>query len=571
MAKGTITFTKGTGDASWKWLQGKIEWSSSSLGSTENKSTVTTKLYARTGTGGTYASKWSGKVKVGSNTQHSFSTLDKTTTIGDDYVLLKTYTDTVDHNDDGTCSVKISGSVTGPASTSLEGVTSSGNKTVDLDTIPRHAKAEISLLRKNETSITIDWSTDVDIDHIWYTVDDGDNWIDKGEAGGTSGSFTIGGLEPNTLYQVRLAVRRTDSQLRSTTLRLEVATYDYPKCKSTPSFTIENELTLGIENPLGRTCTVSLIGADGTVYGEYETNGTSVTGFNESEAVEWLYSTIPNDKQGNYRVRVTHQGNVRETEGTTYSINTSLCLPTFSNYTYRDKSSVANVTGNDQVLVKGKSSLEVTISSANKMVPKNGASPVKYNVLIDTLNTNVDYSTSDLVVDVGTVINGGTKRLSVTAFDSRTLSHSVNKDILVYDYVKPTVNLDVSRLNNFEAQTTLKINGTYDRVTLDGVDKNTITAVQYRYKETGTNAEWSNWTNVKATLSNGQFTCVDTIISLDNGKAFEFEVQAVDKLDLGTTEGSIDVGEAIFFISSNKKACYINDQKIIMYDIVEEW
>jgi len=139
MASGTITFPTGTGNASWKSLTGRIVWSSSSNGSTANTSTVTTKLYAKTGTGGTTGKQWGGKVKVGSNSQHSFSSLSSSKTIDDSYVLLATYTDTVAHNDDGSCSITISGSVSGPSGTSLSGVTSSGSGTAVLDTIARQA------------------------------------------------------------------------------------------------------------------------------------------------------------------------------------------------------------------------------------------------------------------------------------------------------------------------------------------------------------------------------------------------------------------------------------------------
>jgi hypothetical protein len=139
-ASGSFELNKGTGNANWKSLQGKIVWSSVSNGSEANTSTVTTQLWVRTWTGGTSERNWPGSVKVGSNTAHTFSDMgadwaDKW--IGDTYVLFKTYTDIVKHNDDGTCKITISASITGPNGTSLAGVTSSGSKEVILDTIPR--------------------------------------------------------------------------------------------------------------------------------------------------------------------------------------------------------------------------------------------------------------------------------------------------------------------------------------------------------------------------------------------------------------------------------------------------
>lgn len=154
-ASGSFYLNKGTGDASWKSLQGRIDWTSVSNGSVENTSTVTTKLYGRTWTGGTSGRNWSGSVKVGSNSTHSFSKMDSSWAdkeIAEDYVLFQTYTDTIKHNDDGTCSVTISGVLNGCTSTSLEGVTSSGSKTVTLDTIPR--ASEISLTDTAGNAIT---------------------------------------------------------------------------------------------------------------------------------------------------------------------------------------------------------------------------------------------------------------------------------------------------------------------------------------------------------------------------------------------------------------------------------
>ena len=59
-------------------------------------------------------------------------------------------------------------------------------------------------------------------------------------------------------------------------------------------------------------------------------------------------------------------------------------------------------------------------------------------------------------------------------------------------------------------------------------------------------------------LTGNKFTCNDVVLSLDNSKAFEIEIIATDKLTDNTASATIDVGQAIFFISTNKKACYGN-------------
>lgn len=136
-ASGTLTGNVKTSSSGTK-LQMKIEWSSVENVSA-NTSTVTTKLYGKRAdslTGATTHSKWSGKVQVGSNTAHSFSSVSNTS-VSTSWVLFKTYTDTITHNADGTKSVTISGSLTGPTGTTLAGITSSASGTATLGTIPR--------------------------------------------------------------------------------------------------------------------------------------------------------------------------------------------------------------------------------------------------------------------------------------------------------------------------------------------------------------------------------------------------------------------------------------------------
>lgn len=154
-ASGSFYLNKGTGDANWKSLQGRIDWTSVSNGSVANTSTLTTKLYVRTWTGGTCSRMWSGSVKAGGNSAHSFTKMGSEFAdiwIDDTYQLMQTYTDTIKHADDGTCSITVTGSITGPSGTSLEGVTSSGSSSITLDTIPR--ASEISLTDTAGNAIT---------------------------------------------------------------------------------------------------------------------------------------------------------------------------------------------------------------------------------------------------------------------------------------------------------------------------------------------------------------------------------------------------------------------------------
>ena len=92
--------------------------------------------------------------------------------------------------------------------------------------------------------------------------------------------------------------------------------------------------------------------------------------------------------------------------------------------------------------------------------------------------------------------------------------------------------------------------------------------MQYRYRETG--GTWSEPANLSVTASSGKFTCADAVLPLDSSKSFEFEIIATDKLSSNTADATVDVGQAIFFISSNKKTCYLNGEEITTRNNVRE-
>lgn len=461
---------------------------------------------------------------------------------------------TVPHNNDGTKSISVSFS-TAIFVGSGSAKTYSSNWT--LDSIPRYAEFTTHKINSyDETSVKVDWGCNSACDSVQYSLNGG-SWV------GANGypTYTVTGLSPNTKYNIRTRVRRKDSQLYTISNKLEFTTYDYPYCTDSPNFVIGNPLTLKFYNPLSRTIEIHVVCDDGTVLGGDTRNGTSITGYsNEGWQNNW-YKTIPNKTSGKYQVRVIYGSSVKtRNNGNTYSIRGDE-TPTFSNFTYKDvNADVVNTTGNNQVLVKGFSNLEVTILSSNKMTTRNSATPKNYVASIDNLSKTVNYSSEDVTTILGVVNSSGNIRLNVRAYDSRNLSALAYKDITIYDYEKPVINVDVSRLNNFEDQTTLKVSGTYSRLTIDESDKNTITDLQYRYKEVG--GEWNSWTKLNTTITSGKFTCNDVVLSLDNTKAFEFEVQATDKLSHNELTVPLDVGEAIFFISSNKKACYINGELV---------
>ena len=480
---------------------------------------------------------------------------------------------TIPHNTDGTkkITVKLSTAI-------YYHTVEEYSKEWELDPIQRYATIEHSLSSKTETSATINWKSDKVIDYLWYSINDGTSWVGVGTVNDKNGSYTINGLTANTTYKVKTRVRGKESQLNTDSKALEVTTYDYPHCIESPNFVIGETVELKFYNPLRHTIGFNIIANGVKLTYDWTAEGTTYRGLYAEGVQTQLYNAIPNAQSGKYQVVVTYGSVVRtRNNGNTFSVDPSKCLPEFTDFSYADTSNIANNTGNSQVLVKNLSVLSVTIAENQKMVARNGAKPDKYVISIDTKSETVNYAETAVSANIGSIANKGIMRLTVRATDSRGFSTAVYKDVTVYDYEKPVINVDVKRLNNFESQTTLKVNGSFSRVAMaNGVDANTVRFVYYRYRESG--GTWSTATRLETfitsydkTQETAGYSCTDVVLTLDNGKAFELEVLTYDAMSYDTVNATVNVGQAIFFISTNQKSCYINGQKLIMYDVVDTW
>ena len=449
-----------------------------------------------------------------------------------------------------------------------------GSDSWSLTAIPRYANVTQKLNSKTETSVKINWSSDYTVDQLFYSTNNGSSWSSVTVSASKSGTYEISGLNANTTYKIKTRVRRKDTGLLSNSSALSVTTYNYPYCINNPNFVIGDTVKLDFYNPLNREFSIEIV-TEGHNFNKGNISGTSWSGLNDEVSQNELYSAIPNSNSAVYQVQCGYNNIFQRTTGNnTFSTNPSNCSPIFNNFTYKDSNTaVTSITGNDQVLIKDISTLQVNISTDNKMIAVKNAIPKNYNVSVDTLNKTISYTDTDISSEIGIIKSAGTKRLNVRAYDSRNNSSLVYKDITIYDYIKPTINVTASRLNNFENQTTLKVSGTFAKLNIDNTAKNTIIDVSYRYREVGA-TEWSEWSNIDFVIDttdsqsdtptlDGKYSCTDTFLDLDNTKSFEFEILTVDKFSSNTGVTSINEGVPIFFISSNKKDCYILDQRIL--------
>lgn len=345
---------------------------------------------------------------------------------------------------------------------------------------------------------------------------------------------------------------------------------------SAPNFNDEANPTITYNNAAGTavsTLQACIAGTDGqTIYVPYRDiskTGTSYTfSLTESERNTLRAACTGNSMNLRFYIK-TVIGSTTLYDSVQKTLSIVNANPTFSNFTYSDtNSTITAITGNNQYLVQGKSTLQVQVSTANKATAKKSATMSSYQSSISGLTANGTYSSS-AAVDMTFSSNAftpGSQTLAVKAIDSRGNSTSVSKSVNVLAYAAPTISASATRANNFENDTTLHIEGAYSPLTISGTAKNTVSSVQYRYKQQSTST-WGSWTDMSGlnVTSAGRYTTTNIVLSLDNSYAWDVQVKTVDRLSTTTVSLVVSAGIAIFRIGTDGYV-YNNEKRLITID-----
>ncbi len=462
-------------------------------------------------------------------------------------VTLKSGTFAVKHNADGNKTISFSFAVTDTSGQTYTCGNASANGSMALATIPRYLSiTSFYVSNTTETSAVVSWRASDARDSTYYSLDNGATWIGSATDGESlasdlkSGTFNILNLTAGTTYNIKVKIKRTDSQLWTESNVLPFTTYDYPYCTDSPDFTIGNKMTLSFYNPLSRSVNVYLELADGSVAGGDTVAGTSISGYLNEYWQNDLYASIPNARSGKYKVRVVY-GSVTKTRdnGNTYSIRGTE-VPTINAFDYIDtNSSVVAITGNEFQIVQNKSLLQARFHSAT---PNYGAgSIVKY---IAECNGISKECTGAGTLDLGTVNSSSNVGIKLTVYDSRGLSASKTITVNIIPYENPKATVELKRLNNYEDETYLTVDGSISSVN----NKNTMT-IQYRYKLSGN--------------SYGSYTTIadraKQTLSLDKNNSYIFNVVVTDIFG-GTFSSEYVLNKGVFplFIDTVKNSVGIN-------------
>lgn len=231
--------------------------------------------------------------------------------------------------------------------------------------------------------------------------------------------------------------------------------------------------------------------------------------------------------------------------------------PVFSTVTYEDiNAAIEAMTGNDQYIVQGQSTIQVNIASANKAVAQKGASMVSYTATINSVSTNFAYSSGDINQTLNAGSNGAAtnQTLSVTATDSRGNTTTAQKTVIMVPYSAPVITTNALRDDGFGEDTTIDVTGTFSPVVVNSVEKNSInstTGVGYKVWAVG-GSEPGSYTNITSSTSGSNIsTPTDPIETLDRDTEFNLKVRITDEIQTVTASYIIPIGVAAFRIGTD--------------------
>ena len=470
---------------------------------------------------------------------------------GDKTLISKTQV--VTHNTDGSKTINIAASIA--LDITWGGVslgTISGSGTMTLTKIARYATVSQTLSSRTETTATIKWTSDSIVDYIWYSTNNGSSWTGINVADGTGGTYTISGLAANTTYQIKTRVRRKDSQLTTDSSALSVTTYAYPYANSMPNITIGNRFTIGIYNPLGRSVTVNILGADNSQISNDTTTGTSITGYNGTTVVNNFYASIPNAKSGTYKVKVTYGSQISTKTGGTYTVNQNACKPSIGSVAYQDTNAAAiALTGNNKDIVRNQSTVRYTASG---LAAQKSATVRSCSVKVNGNTYNLTLSGSSATGGNAVIDSGMPVEAVFTVTDSRGITATKSVTVNMLDWSTPSAIITLQRQDNYYDATEITVDADY--ASINGNNQITISYIATAGAERGKTTP----SPVSGTLTDG----VTSVVTLDKDFGWSVQITLVDSFGGTTTYTAyVSRGMPIIYFDRLKSSvgvnCFPND------------
>lgn len=232
--------------------------------------------------------------------------------------------------------------------------------------------------------------------------------------------------------------------------------------------------------------------------------------------------------------------------------------------TYKDSNpTTVAVTGNNQYLIQGRSTLEVSIPSAYRATAVEGATMSKYKITVNGVTETVNYSTNTIVVNFGVINSTSDISIIVDAIDSRGNSTRVVKWVNIVPYSPPTMTVSGHRSDDFSSNTVyLSAYGSVSPINVNGVNKNSILSITYRYRQRGTTTYNSP---SSFNVYGFPYYSTDTVsVSMNNAYEWDVLITITDKIGSWIAFRIVPSARPIFYIDSEKRAISVN--KVPEYD-----
>jgi len=456
---------------------------------------------------------------------------------------------TVSHNANGTLTLPIYWHW-GVNSSWGQYVGPSGSKNVTLTAIDRTAPTvSLTVSAITASGFTLSATSSATADIWQYSTDNGSSWTQFSTTAGTSASKAVTGLSPNTSYNVKVRARKKSNQVYGTSSATAVKTLGGAVVNSVTAVTADAATvsikinvtvyeasytnTLVLKN--GSTAYLTISGlswskgtADRTVTLTAAQRTTLLTAMSTIKSFTGTFAV--SSYSGSTQIGST------SSKTATVSTSATNSSPTMGTFTFKDsKSATVTITGNDQYLIQGQSTLEVTPSAATA---KNNATIVQYAA---TCNGVTVTNTTGAALTVGAVAKSGSVTVTVTATDSRGYTVSQSKTVTVIAYAIPKVSsISLRRTNDIEAEMQLTFSGSISPITISSTQKNALLYVRYRYKKTSASS-YGSYVSIlsSVTASGSSFSFKNlSLVDLDSGSSYDFHLQIRDKLN---GSGSLDL------------------------------
>lgn len=193
--------------------------------------------------------------------------------------------------------------------------------------------------------------------------------------------------------------------------------------------------------------------------------------------------------------------------------------------TFEDtNSAVSGVTGDNQIIVQGQSTLHIVTAASTAL---KGASISSYVINFNGVNYDI---TSDRYLDIIKPPYSGTFVATVTTTDSRGNTATATATIVITPWAAPSADCTAERVNGFETDTVLTVDGTISTVTGSSM------AISERHRKVG-----GSWIGPNPVTDN-----TPTTLSLDYTDEWEIEVSVSDSFTTSTpTVYVLPVGKGI--------------------------